>query len=595
MKKNIKAVFRMLQELNYILNKKQKRQAAVVCVAILISVVLELLGVSMVLPFLQALLSPEELMSKPILMTIFTALGVENDRQLLLFMGSALIFLYIFKNLFLILCSYCQYNYSSQIQMELSVKMLESYMTRPYTFFLDINSSELLRGCTGDIGAVYTIIYSLFNLGAESLTCLVISIYIIYTDPIVAFGTLFVLGILMLVLIFVFKPVLKRLGMIYMESNATKSKAILQTIQGVKELYVMQRKELFVEDYKKSADEVRKVQRNYDFLGVCPDRIIEGICVSAIIGIVIIRIGIGVEIASFVPVLGVFAMAAFKIFPSIGKIVYRINTLVFHFPMLENVYRNMQSADEYEIERGKSNKKIQEEESLVFHNSLNISHIGWKYNEQSDFVLKDVNIDIKKNESIALIGESGSGKTTLSDIILGLLQPQEGSVYVDGKDIYTMPKQWANLIGYVPQSVFLMDDTVRANVAFGLKDIQDDKIWDALEAANLKKFVQSLPDGLDTIVGERGMKFSGGQRQRIAIARALYMNPSILILDEATSALDTDTETAVMEAIEALQGSMTMIIIAHRLTTIRNCDKIYEIVDGKAVLRTKKEVFEKIS
>ncbi len=592
MNKNIKAVFRMLQELNYVLNRKQKRQAVVVCVAILISVVLELLGVSMVLPFLQALLTPEELMSKPIFQMILGILGVNNDKQLLLFMGIALIFLYIFKNFFLILCSYCQYNYSSRIQMELSVKMLESYMTRPYTFFLDVNSSELLRGCTGDIGAVYTIIYSLFNLGAESLTCLLISVYIIYTDPIVAFGTLFVLGVLMLVLIFVFKPILKRLGLIFMESNAIKSKAILQTIHGAKELYVMQRKELFVEDYKKSADEVRRVQRNYDFLRVCPDRIIEGICVSAIIGIVIIRISMGVEIASFVPVLGAFAMAAFKIFPSIGKIVNRINTLVFHFPMLENVYRNMQLADEFEIERQKNNEnKYIEEENIVFNNSLQISHVAWKYNEQNEFILKDVNIEIKKNESVALIGESGSGKTTLSDIILGLLQPSKGSVCVDGKDVYTMPKQWANLIGYVPQSVFLMDDTVRANVAFGLNNIQDDRIWDALEAANLKKFVQSLPDGLDTIVGERGMKLSGGQRQRIAIARALYMNPSILILDEATSALDTDTETAVMEAIEALRGTMTMIIIAHRLTTIRNCDKIYEIVDGKAILRKKEDVF----
>ena len=592
MKKNIKAVLRMLQELNYILDKKQKCQAAVVCIAILISVVLELLGVSMVLPFLQALLTPEELMNKPILHMIFDIWGVKNDRQLLLFMGSALIFLYIFKNLFLILCSYCQYNYSSRIQMELSVKMLNSYLTRPYIFFLDVNSSELLRGCTGDIGAVYTIIYSLFNLGAESLTCLVISIYIIYTDPVVAFGTLLVLVILMLALIFIFKPKLKKLGLVYMESNAIKSKAILQTIHGVKELYVMQRKELFVEDYKKSADEVRRVQCNYDFFGVCPDRIIEGICVSAIIGIVIIRIGMGVEIASFVPVLGAFAMAAFKIFPSIGKIVNRINTLVFHFPMLENVYRNMQLADEFEIERQKNNEnKYIEEENIVFNNSLQISHVAWKYNEQNEFILKDVNIEIKKNESVALIGESGSGKTTLSDIILGLLQPQKGSVCVDGKDVYTMPKQWANLIGYVPQFVFLMDDTVRANVAFGLNNIQDDRIWDALEAANLKKFVQSLPDGLDTIVGERGMKLSGGQRQRIAIARALYMNPSILILDEATSALDTDTETAVMEAIEALRGTMTMIIIAHRLTTIRNCDKIYEIVDGKAILRKKEDVF----
>ena len=215
----------------------------------------------------------------------------------------------------------------------------------------------------------------------------------------------------------------------------------------------------------------------------------------------------------------------------------------------------------------------------------------WQYEGQTRPVLDGVSFEIHKGQSVALIGTSGSGKTTLSDVILGLLTPAKGSVYMDGIDIYTMPKAWAGIVGYVPQSVFLIDDTIRNNVAFGLRDIDDADIWKALEQAQLKAFVETLPAGLDTIVGDRGIKFSGGQRQRVAIARALFNKPEILILDEATAALDNETEKAVMESIDALQGQITMVIVAHRLTTIRNCDSIYEIKDGKAVKRSKSEVF----
>ena len=230
---------------------------------------------------------------------------------------------------------------------------------------------------------------------------------------------------------------------------------------------------------------------------------------------------------------------------------------------------------------------------MEFQNTLTVEHVVWQYDNQKKPVLTDACLKIKKGDSIGLIGESGAGKTTLGDIILGLLKPNQGNVLIDGLDVYAMPKSWARIVGYVPQAVFLADDTVRNNIKFGLDaDISNDKlVWEALERAQLKHFVESLPDGLETIVGERGIKFSGGQRQRIAIARALYAKPEILVLDEATAALDNETEKAVMESIDALQGQITLIIVAHRLTTIRNCDKIYEIKDGKVIERSKKEIF----
>ena len=249
---------------------------------------------------------------------------------------------------------------------------------------------------------------------------------------------------------------------------------------------------------------------------------------------------------------------------------------------MTEVYKNI-----VEAEKESTLLKIEEKEhdvELEFNEKLEIMDVVWKYPDGTENVLDYVTISINKGESIAFVGPSGAGKSTLADIVLGLFQPQEGRILIDGVDVSNCPMAFSRIIGFVPQTVYMIDDTIRRNVAFGLFDdeIDESAVWNALEQAQMKEFVEELPMGLDTIVGERGVRFSGGQSQRLAIARALYTNPDILILDEATSALDTETETAVMEAIEALQGQKTLIIIAHRLTTIRNCDKIYEISNGKA-------------
>lgn len=272
--------------------------------------------------------------------------------------------------------------------------------------------------------------------------------------------------------------------------------------------------------------------------------------------------------------------------------------MVFYRPTLEEAFVNITAAREYENELTEYQKLhggVDEAHmgEVSFKKQVVVKNVRFKYKKAKEPVLQNISLTITKGESIALIGASGAGKTTMADVMLGLLHPESGTVEMDGIDIFSMPKHWAKIIGYVPQMVFLTDDTIRNNVSFGLTrdEIDDDRIWHALEQAQLADFVRKLPKQLDTIVGERGIKFSGGQRQRIAIARALYNEPEILVLDEATSALDNETETAVMEAIDALQGQKTLIIVAHRLTTIRNCDKIYEICDGHAIERAKEEIF----
>ena len=593
---NFSSIKKLFRELNTILTVKQKRQSIAGLVVIVFSAVFELLGVTAILPFLQVLLTPEKIMQNENIRPLLAFFHIRTSIEMMILIGCGLILLYVVKNLYMIWSNYIKYSYSARVQKELSIKMLYSYMERPYTYFLDTNSSEILRGCESDTNAVYTILSDMFTIISELLTMSAIGAFVMYTEPIMAIAILLLMMTVMFGIILFFKPIAKRLGKKMMKAQSRRYQIIYQTITGIKELFVMQRKKLFIEDFEDAAESVRKTQRNCEFITASQERIIEGVCVSGLIGIVVLWLASGVDILAFVPKLGAFAMAAFKILPSIGKVSSRATTMAYSFPRLENVYHNVVEAKEYEKQREKYvkenivNKNV--EVSTEFEQVLSINHVEWKYREQIKPVLENVTLEIRRGESIALIGESGSGKTTLSDIILGLLHPQKGSVYMDGIDVYGMPEEWAKVIGYVPQSVFLIDDTIRNNVAFGLKNVDDTDIWYALEQAQLKKFVESLPEGLDTMVGEQGIKFSGGQRQRVAIARALFSRPQILVLDEATAALDNETEAAVMEAIDALQGKMTLIIVAHRLSTIRNCDKIYEICNGRAELRKKVDILK---
>lgn len=602
MKTNFQQLIHVFRELNYILDIKQKKRAFIVLFIIIISSCFELLGVTAILPFVQAILNPDLLLENELIQRIVSLLHIDGDNGLLILMGIGLIVLYLIKNSFMIFSQFVQSDYATRIRKELSVKMLRSYMSRPYTFFLNTNSSEVLRGCGNDISSVYNILSFLITILTEFLTVTMIGIFIIWTDPFTAVGVLLLLSGVLIGIVVAFKPQIKKAGKENVLASTRTAKAIYQSISGIKEIFVMQRKELFIKEFEEANEQSRKAQRTYDTLNSAPDRLTEGICVSGIIGLVCIRLMMSnVDMVEFIPKLSAFAMAAFKVFPSVGKLASRMNGIVYSMPGLENVYCNMQEAEIYEQSQrsyGLKNDIAEEKDigELEFKNRLTISHVFWEYEKTQSPVLTDVCIEIYKGQSIALIGASGAGKTTLADVILGLLRPQKGTIKMDGVDVYTMPGMWANIVGYVPQTVFLIDDTVKNNIAFGLpvQNINDKDIWDALERAQLAEFIRKQPDGLDTVVGERGVKFSGGQRQRIAIARALYNKPEILLLDEATAALDNETETAVMESIDALQGQITMIIVAHRLTTIKNCDKIYEIKDGIAIERIKNDVLREV-
>ncbi len=597
MKQSIQALGRIIGQLNYLMDKKQKKGSILVFVCMVLNSGLELLGVSAIYPFLQMMLSPAEIREKWYISWLYYFNSDFSERTIVLLLGIVIIVIYLLKNAFMIVGAYVRVSFATKFQCDLSVKMLSSYLNHSYQFFLNTNSSEMMRGIGGDVGGVYQILLNVFTLVAESLTITALAVFLLMTDVFMTVGAMTLAFLCLMATVLGFKNTMKKAGERARVAAGLRYKYGQQAVSGIKEIMVLDRKENFKELYSEAALLEQKCLVTNGVIDACPDRILEGVCIGGIIGIVCIRIASGIEVGSFIPVLGAFAMAAFKILPSISKISTRINAIIYYQTSLRGAYDNLKEANEYEktlqgyvLDANSSDEDMLR--NIRFTNELKIDSIIWKYLNAKESVLQNAGLTIKKGQSVALIGSSGAGKTTLADIIMGLLKPQSGTIYMDGIDIFTIPHQWARIIGYVPQAVFLIDDTVRSNVAFGLKkdEISDEKVWEALKQAQLKEFVQSLPHGLDTIVGERGVKFSGGQRQRIAIARALYENPDILVLDEATSALDSETETAVMESIDALQGSKTLIIVAHRLTTIRNCDVIYEIKDGKAVRREKEKV-----
>lgn len=584
-----------LQKILYILNREQKMYGVLVFICSLIGALLEVLGVGIIMPLVQAFMNTEKLMENTLIRKIVQGFGIKpgDSSGIIILLTVGVILIFVLKNAYFILLSWIRIKFSCKISRELSTKMMSNYMKRGYEFFLNHNTAELSRNIGGDVSGVDTIIYQLLRVLVDSLTITMIVIYIMITDWIISVAMV-VMALLCLAFIYgYFRVQMREAGKHYNEYNKISGQYLLQALHGIKEILVMNRQEYFIKNYETANREKQRGAIKQTVGAESPAYIIEGICVAGLLAVVCVRLVISEQSAmELVPALSAFAVGAFRILPSLGRISSALNTAIYYIPSLEHVYENMQEIEAYSESESKGIGITEQNTEVKFEKEIYIKNISWHYKNAERDVISDLELVIPKGTSIAFIGQSGAGKTTLADIVLGLLQPQTGSVYIDGQDIFKLGGQLRQLMGYVPQTVYMTDDTIRNNVAFGLEreKIDDCKVWKALEQAQLKEFVEKLPEGLDTYVGDRGIRFSGGQRQRIAIARALYENPEIIIFDEATAALDGETETAVMDSINSLQEYKTVIIIAHRLTTIKKCDKIYEIKGGKAVVRNYEEL-----
>ena len=590
--KDIKTFKEMLLQLLYILDNRQRKKAGVVFLFIIIGALFETLGVSIVLPFVQMLTSPDLILNNSFIRLLMSILGLHSAIEMTLFCGGAIIVVYVIKNLVIAFSGYMQVKYRANLGVDLQSKMMESYMNRPYQFFINHDSGYILRGLGGDVSGVQNVIEQLMRLCMETLNVIFIGIYAFYTDALMAIIIIIIAFLCLLFVVLVVKKTMSQLGRLNRSAAAEGSKVAVEIVQGIKDIFVRQKRNVFLDKYVKACIKTKKAQVGYQFVALLPERIIETICISGIIIVVMLRISWGVNNDEFIPKLAIFAVAAFRIMPSISRITGYINAIIYSRSMVEAAYEDIRQAHGYLSSIGKNIllSEVNEKSIRNFKDTIRVNNIFWRYENSVTDVLSGLSMVVHKGESVGIIGESGAGKSTLSDILLGLYQPQEGEILIDGYNLFDIPRAWAKIMGYVPQTIFLVDDTIRANVAFGEENVDEEAVWDALEQASMKSYVQSLPAGINTIVGERGLRFSGGQRQRIAIARALYSKPDILILDEATSALDNETELAVMESIECLQGKITTIIIAHRLTTICNCDRIYKISNGKACVVNKSDI-----
>ena len=583
----LKSAKEIWDKFRFILTTSQKKWGIVVIIMTLLGAICETMGVSIILPLVQVMIEPQQLRENEILEPIIEKLHLTSDAHLIWAIGGAVIVVYAFKNLFLTFLSYVRVKYACKVQRELSVEMLNSYMKRGYVFFLNSGTGDLMRGMINSITYTYTGLYQIFKLFAEAMTIAFICIYIMLADMVMALCVVGLAVICLALVVLVCQKQVKKCGEVYYKYSGLINQSLIQTFQSIKEILVMHREDYFIGSYKKKYQKQQKGFIGQTVAAESPTYIIESICVAGLIVAVCIKAITAEDASLLVPQLAAFAVAAFRILPSLGRISNYFNQFMFCIPAINDTYQNFKEVrgqEDTAEEQREWDGKI-EHANLI--DQLSIENITWKYPTATGNVLEGVSIDIKKGQAVAFVGKSGAGKTTLADVVLGLLKPQNGCIKIDGMDIEDISGERSSLIGFVPQNANLLDDTVRRNVAFGIEDeeIDDELVWQALEQAQMKDIIEGMPEGLNTEIGERGIRFSGGQRQRFAIARALYNNPDILILDEATSALDTETETAVMKAIETLQGHKTLIIIAHRLTTIKNCDVIYEIKNRKAYER----------
>ncbi len=579
----IKKFVDSLKKFNYIMTKKQKMQSIGIIILIFIGSLMELLGVSMIIPFIQAIISPDVLLEKKYVQTLCNIFHIKNDTQLIILIAVGLILVFIVKNAYLMFLSYIKAKFQAKLLSNLAINMLDSYLRQPYTYFLNINTAEVLQNISSDSTSVATMLNNMFKIVTESMTALMICIFIMVTDFIMAIGIIFVALMCFVIIVMGLRGRMKKIGETNRYYEKITSQKAYETFTGIKEIKVLNRMKFFRDVYAKNYEGKQKVTAQSTFASEIPNYIIEMLCISGLLGIVCMKISSGNSALGFLTQLTAFAYGAFRMLPSVSRITSNMNGYIYLKPGLDAVYEKL---SKFQAEDMNDVVFIEDKEignsELQFKEQLKIENVYWKYPNSEKDTISGLSMVIKRGEAVALIGTSGAGKTTLADIILGIIKPQKGTITLDGVDISLLSTKWNTVVGYVPQTVFLTDDSVRNNIAFGIEEhlINDKEVWRALEQAQLRELIENLPDGLDTQVGERGIRFSGGQRQRIAIARALYTDPEIIILDEATAALDNDTESAVMEAIDGLHGKKTLIIVAHRLSTIENCDTVYEVKDG---------------
>ncbi len=570
-------------------NRKEKKKLVFLFFMMVIAAFFETIGIGLIVPFVGIITSPEIIHKQQILSYIYELFNFHSNSSFIIFAVAVLLLVFFSKNLYILLFQYLQFRVILNQQVKLSGRLLEEYLTKPYTFHLQRNTSTLLRNVNGEVPKVFQgIIISLFQLLTEILVTTCILVLLLITAPVATITASILLGGSVFLFFKFFRNKISNIGIEQQKIGGEMIKWVNQGLGASKEVKVSGKENFFIKAYTDLSRTNAKLNMFIKMLDQTPRLFIETLLVSIVLITMLILIFQSENTSHLVSTMALFAMAAFRLMPSINRIVGFISTIRYSQPSLTVIYEDLFTNKEKSIDLNHISDLESPNMNLSkkkFKDAIKLNDISFRYPNQKDYSIKDVSLTIPIGQSVAFIGESGAGKTTIVDIILGLFHPEKGRITVDGHNLLDIKTLWQQKIGYIPQSIYLNDDTIRSNVAFAIEsdEINDEAVWKALEQAQLKEFVKSLPRQLETKIGERGVRLSGGQRQRIGIARALYHNPEILFMDEATSALDNETEKEIMKAIDCLKGEKTLIIIAHRLSTIEKCDTVYKINKGRLV------------
>ncbi len=579
----------LLSKLGYIFDKRDKWKLVLLTAAIVVGSFLELLAVMVFVPFIDVLQNQNIIRDKWYLKLVFDFFHFQSNKSFVVFIAVVIIGIYVIKNVYLILEKDYIFRFSYNTQMKLSTRLLAAYMKEPYTFHLNHNIAILQRSLHEDTSRFMQVVLYALELGAEFAVSGVLVIYLLVVSKSITIIVLGFLAVFVGAFLMISRKYSRRLGF---ENQGYQGKIFQwmnQALGGIKEIKILERETYFTDEFQKYWEKYARGLRIARTISILPKYTVEAVAMTGLLVAVIVKLLFGeADSVYFISQLAAFAVAAMRLMPSVGRINEHASNMLYALPSVDLVYHDLVRIEGLTA-KGENGRK----EDWKLQKEIRVQGVSYRYPDTEEWVLDNVNFAIKRGTTVAFIGSTGSGKTTMVDIILGLLTPVKGRVLADEINVHEHAKTFHTQVGYIPQTIYLSDDTIRNNIAFGMREelIDEDAVCAAVEKAQLTDFINSLPYGLDTIVGDRGVRLSGGQRQRIGIARALYHDPEILVLDEATSALDNETEAAVMEAIEHLQGMKTMIIIAHRLTTIRNVDVIYEVGDGEVVERSKDAVF----
>jgi ABC-type multidrug transport system fused ATPase/permease subunit len=561
----------------YLLTPVQRRSAFVLLGLMLVGMLLETLGIGLVIPAM-AVMTQGDLASKyPAAAPLLQLLGNPDHNRLLVGGMLVLVGVYVVKTVFLGYLAWRQSCFSYELQADLSYRLFAGYLRQPYSFHLQRNSAQLIRNTINSVNGITNVIQQGLILISEGFVLVGFSVLLLWVEPVGALVVVSTLGAAAWLFQRVTRRRIARWGKASQHHEGLRIQHLQQGLGGAKDVKLLGREGDFLAQYRIHNSSSATVNEHRSTLQAFPRLWLELLAVTGLAALVLIMIEQGKPMEALLPTLGVFTAAAFRLMPSMNRVMAAMQSMRFSVPVIDTVNAEIRLVDTPDVVASGIVRPLA--------GTLSLDHIVFKYPTAQAPSLVGITLSVPKGSSAGFIGGSGAGKSTLIDVILGLLTPDSGAVRVDGIDIKENLRGWQDQIGYVPQSIFLTDDSLRRNIAFGIANekIDEAAVLQALQSAQLDQFVSELAEGLDTVVGERGIRLSGGQRQRIGIARALYHDPAVLVLDEATSSLDTETESGVMEAVRALQGKKTILIVAHRLSTVAHCDYLYRLEQGVVV------------